>query len=97
MKTTIHKIIWKARFNRTKKDISFELTEVDCFIKKVSHPIAKWMLDEPWVRCYGWLKRKYADIISEERLISDEFAREEINPRRLSEREWLERICFTKD
>lgn len=103
MKKTIHKIIWKARFNRTNQDIIFEVMEENCVVKKVTSPIARWMLEQPWVRCYGWLKRKYAEITSVE--IPDtpipiknemKYSQTERNPRRLNDREWRDRIYYTK-
>lgn len=97
MKTIIHKINWKARYNKLKTDLSFEVTEQDCYITKVSHNIANWMLNQPWIRCYGWLRRKYADITSEERIIADGMPQLERNPRRLSDKEWLQRLKYIKD
>lgn len=97
MKTTIHKVTWKARFSKTKTDVTFEVTEQDCHVKKVSHPLGNWMLNQPWCRCYSWLKRKYAEIVSEERIIVDGIPQFEKNPRRLSDQEWLHRIRYTKD
>ena len=98
MKKFIHTILWKARFNRGKSDLNFEVTEENCYVKKVSHPIAKWMLDKPWVWCYGFLKERYAEITSMEVQVIPLPAKNEDlyhfhskNPRRLSDREWLER------
>lgn len=95
MKTVIHKVNWKAQFNKTKTDLSFAIEENDCFVKKVSHPIAKWMIGEAWCRCYSWLVKHYAQIKSEERSY-DEFPRHEKNPRRLNEQERIERLIYVK-
>lgn len=97
MKKIIHKVTWKARFSKTKTDITFEVIEEDCYVKQVSHPVGGWMINEPWCRCYSWLIKKCADIISQEMRIVDEFPRPEKNPRRLSQAEWLHRIRYTKD
>lgn len=98
MKITTHKINWKAKDNRTKTDLSFEVTENNCYVIRVSHPIANWMIGEPWVRCYGWLRRKYAEITSievpENPLPSkneDLYNFISKNPRRISDGEWLDR------
>lgn len=103
MKTIIHKVTWKAKFSKTKTDVTFEVTEQDCYVKKVSHPLGKWMLNQPWCRCYSWLKRKYADITSMEHTTDlipikneDKYHHIEKNPKRLSQDEWIDRIQFTK-
>lgn len=94
--TTIHKITWDSRYNRTNKKLEFEIIEEDCWVKSVSHPILKWMVDSAWVHCYAWLKKKHADIVSEEKFMGDEFPHPETNPRRLSDREWHDRMQYTK-
>lgn len=97
MKTKIHKILWQARWNRTKSDIHIEITDVDCMVKKVNHPCARWAVGEYWYIVCKWFQKKGAQItLGEERLIADEFPRCEKNPRRLSEQERFERLIYIK-
>lgn len=97
MKTKIHKIIWSARYNRYKTDITLEVTDVDCIVKKATHHCANWAIGKYWHILSKWFQNQGATIIlGEERIIADEFPRLEINPRRLSDREWLQRIRETK-
>lgn len=97
MKTKIHKILWQARWNKTKSDIHIEITDVDCMVEKVNHPCARWAVGEYWHIVCKWFQKKGAQIIlGEERQIADEFPRCEKNPRRLPDVEWMSRLIYTK-
>ena len=97
MKTKIHKILWQARWNKTKSDIHIEITDVDCMVTKVNHPFAKWAVGEYWYLVCKWFQKKGAQItLGEERQVADEFPRHERNPRRLNDGDWMGRIRYTK-
>lgn len=97
MKTKIHKILWQARWNKTKSDIHIEITDVDCMVTAVNHPCAIWAVGEYWYVVCSWFQKHAATItLGEERQIADEFPRHEKNPRRLSDSEWMNRIVDTK-
>lgn len=100
MKTKIHKILWEARWNKTKKDIYIEVTDTDCMVTAVSNPIAKWALEDYWDTVCKWFQKQGAQItLGEEipeRNVADEFPRHEKNPRRLPDAEWMSRLIYTK-
>lgn len=102
MKKAIHKIKWEARWNKTKSDIFIEVTDIDCIVKEVTHPIAKWAIGEYWYVVCRWFQDKCATVILgepeeiTERVIADEFPRHEKNPRRLNELEKIERLIYVK-
>jgi len=62
MTQKVHKIFWSKRFNGKGVDINLELTEVNLHITKATHRCANWSVGEPWVRVYGWFKKKHATI-----------------------------------
>lgn len=97
MKTKIHKVIWGARFNKYRTDVTIEVTDVDCVVKEVTHQCANWAIGKYWHIVSKWFQNKGAQIIlGEERQIADEFPRCERNPGRLNDEERLGRIIYTK-
>ena len=58
MITRVHKIKWPRLYAKSEKDVYLEVTEVDCFVTEVSHPIAKWAVGEAWVRVSSWFAKK---------------------------------------
>lgn len=62
MITRIHKIHWPAQHTSSGKDIEIEVTDVNAFVTKVTHPCANWAIDEAWYRVCHWFQNKGAII-----------------------------------
>lgn len=59
----VHKIHWDARWTKSRESIDFTVTDVDCFVTKVSHPCAKWAIGEAWHRVCNWFQKRHATVI----------------------------------
>jgi len=57
-----HKIHWPGKYTVSGEDIDFEVMDVDCFVQRVTHPCAKWAVDEAWIRVSSWFEKKHATI-----------------------------------
>lgn len=62
MTVRIHKIHWSGKYTKSGDDLDFTITDVNCFVQKVSHPCVKWAIDEAWYRVSMWLEKKGAII-----------------------------------